>query len=136
MAGLISTAEAPAIRDALGLFRVHTATITPRTDSGADDAWSNPVITDGTPVTAIPCKFRADDRVRLDEHGNLVIKAPTLTVAHDLSVSIGAVVTNVQNSEGVVLLAGPATVEYIVSSSGLGPALKKRLVLSGVEAQG
>ena len=134
MAGLLSSAEATAVRAALGLVRVHTCTLTASAAPSGTDAWGNPVAADGTPQTAVPCKYRADDRVRIDEQGNLILRAPTVTVAHDVTVAAGDRVSAITDSDGTVLLAGPAVVEMIVRAAGLGPSLKKRLVLRGSEA--
>lgn len=134
VAGLLSSAEATAVRSALGLLRVHTCTITASEATGGTDAWGNPVVADDTPQTAVPCKYRADDRVRIDAQGNLILRAPTVTVAHDVTVAAGDRVSAITDSDGTVLLAGPAIVETIVPTAGLGPSLKKRLVLRGAVA--
>lgn len=134
MAGLISPAEATSLRSALSVFRVHSATITPRV-AGAADGENDVTYSDGTPVTGVACKYRAEDRVTIDETGQTLVSVPTLTVAHDQSVAVGATVSNVQDSDGAVLFAGPARVEYIVAAAGLGPTLKKRLVLRGSDVQ-
>ena len=128
MPGLISSAEAASIRDALSVFRVHTATITPMV-AGSPDAENNVTYAPGTPVTGVACKYRAEDRVRVEETGQTLVSVPTITLAHDQAIAVGSRVSNVQNSEGVVLFVGPAVVDYIVPSAGLGPTLKKKAVL-------
>jgi hypothetical protein len=132
MSGLISSAEAVGLRDALSVFMVHTYSRTPRV-AGAEDNHGNETEADGTAVTGVACKYRASDRVRVDIDGALVLRAPTLTVAHDDPLTDGDQVSNVQDSEGVVLLAGPVTVGPAVHSAGLGPTLKKKFALRGVE---
>jgi len=140
MVGLISSSEAVGIRSAFSVFRTHTMTLTPQNvpvldedDMPTEDAHGNPIVTAGTPVTGIDCKYRADDRVRIDEAGSLIVRAPTIKVAHDLAVNVGDTVTAITNSEGVTLLSGPVTIGYIVASAGFGPTLAKRLVLHGAE---
>lgn len=132
MAGLISATEAPSIRDALNLFLVHTCTFTPITD-GSVDSENVPASTPGSAVTGVACKYRASDRVRLDEGGTTTVLTPTLKVAHDSVVATGGLISNVQNSTGVVLLAGPVTVGSRTNSDGLGPTLSKRFVLRGAD---
>jgi hypothetical protein len=142
MAGLISSAEAVSIRDALSVFLVHRCVLTPQEVPVLDgdgnpvlDDWGNPTYTTGTPVEDVPCRYRAEDTVRIDDQGTVLRRLPTLTVAHDLSVTVNDTVTDVTDSDGAVLLDGPAVVEAIVASAGFGPTLQKRLVLraSGVE---
>jgi hypothetical protein len=135
MVGLISSAEAPSIRAALGLFLVHTYTRTPVTE-GADDAHGNAAETPGTPVTGVACKYRSEDRVRIrnDDGGATIVRAPSLTVAHDDPLDETDTVSNIRDSEGTVLLAGPIQVGAPVPSAGLGPVLLKKFILRGAEA--
>lgn len=128
MAGLISSADAVGIRAALAVFLVHTCVLTPRVAS-TPDGENDVTYTAGTPVTGVACKYIAEDRVRLDDAGRTLVSVPTLTVAAGQTIAPGATVSNVQDSEGTVLLAGPATVEYVVASAGLGPTLKLVAVL-------
>lgn len=131
---LIAATEAAGIRTALSVFFVHRCTVTP-VSAGSADAWGQDTETDGTPVTAVPCKYRAEDRVVIEETGQTLVSVPTVTVAHDLAVSAGDKVSNVQDAAGVVLFAGPARVEFIVHSAGLGYSMKKRLVLRGADVR-
>lgn len=132
MAGLISAAEATGIREALALFLVHSYTRTPVT-AGADDAHGNAAQTAGTPVTGVACKYTADDTVRIirDGGGFTSLTVPTLKVAHNDPLDENDIVSNIQNSEGTVLLAGPIEVGALISSDGLGPTLQKRFMLRG-----
>lgn len=134
MTGLITAAQAGPIREQLAVFRVHTCTVTPRV-AGPPDGENNVTYTDGTPVTGVACKYRAEDRVRIDETGQTLVSVPTVTVAHDLAIAVGSKVSNVQDSDGAVLLAGPAVVEYVVPAAGFGPTLKKRCVLRAGDAR-
>ena len=133
MAGLISSAEATGIRAALALFRVHTYTRTPVT-AGAEDAHGDVTYTRGTPVTGVACKYVADETVRVirDAGGATIVTVPTLTVAHDDPLDENDLVSNVQNSEGGVLLADTVEVGALISSDGLGPALSKKFMLRAV----
>lgn len=134
MPALISDAQAASIRSALSVFLTHTATITPKTAGAAND-WGEDTATDGTPVTGVACKYKAEDRVVIDESGRTLVSVPTITLAHDQTIAVGSSVSNVQDSQGVVLLAGPARVDYIVASAGFGPTLKKRAVLHAGDTQ-
>lgn len=129
MAGLIGAAEVAGIRTALSVFLTHTYTRTPVSES-ADDVYG-PGRTEGAAVTGQPCKYRAEDRLRLADGDRVTVSVPTLTVAHDDPLDVGDLVSNVQDSTGAVLLVGPLTVETMVASAGLGPTLKKRAVLRG-----
>lgn len=128
MTALISDAVATLARTQLVRFLVHAATLTPRV-AGTADSEGNIPYTDGTPVTGVACKYVAEDRVTIDNGGQTLVSVPTLTVAWDQTVAAGSKVGNVQDSDGTVLLVGPATVQYVVASAGLGPTLKKKLVL-------
>lgn len=137
MPGLISAQEAVGVRQALALFLVHTATVTatevPTVPPTVDD-WGNPITVDGTPVANVPCKYKAQDSVNVGDvvfgpSGVVTRRVPTLTVAHDLPVTVNDEVSAITDSTGTVLLAGPAIVEAIIPSAGLGPVLNKKLVL-------
>lgn len=128
MPGLISAAEAAGVRTALSAFLTHTLTRTPVT-AGADDAHGNDTSTLGTPVTGLACKFRVQNRVVRDETGITIVSTPTLKVAHDSPLATGDLVSNIQNSDGVVLIAGPLTVGVALNSDSLGPALSRRFEL-------
>ena len=130
MAGLITTAEATGIREALALFLVHSFTRTPVT-AGAEDAHGNIPSSLGTPVTGLACKYRSRTRPVRDEAGVTLVATPTIKVAHDSPLVTGDLVSNIQNSEGTVLLAGPLTVGAQLNSDGLGPALTRRFELLG-----
>jgi hypothetical protein len=131
---LISDAEAPSIRAAFELFLVHTATIQPYT-SGAEDAHGDATQTAGTPRTGVPCKYVSEARVRVrnDEGGVTIVRAPTLTVAHDDPLDETDTVSNITASDGTVLLAGPIQVGPPVHAAGFGPVLSKRFLLRGGE---
>lgn len=130
MAGLITTAEATAIRSALSTLLVHTFTRTPVT-AGAEDAHGNVTSSAGTPVTGLACKYRSRTRPVRDEAGVTLVATPTIKVAHNSPLTTGDLVSNIQNSEGTVLLAGPLTVGAQLNSDGLGPALTRRFELLG-----
>lgn len=130
--GLIGSAEAVGIRTALSVFRVHLATITP-VSAGAEDAHGNATRVPGTPRTGVACKYRADDRVRVDEGGTLILRAPTLTLAHDDVIDEGDLISDIRDSEGVVLVAGPLEIGPPAYSAGLGPSLSKKLILRSAE---
>src|SRR5688572_5402605 len=134
MPGLISSAEAVGVREALDVFMVHTYTRTPLT-AGTEDAHGDATQTPGTPVTDVPCKYRPDARIRVrnDEGGVTFVRTPALTVAHDDPLDDTDSVSNIRDSEGTVLLAGPIQVGAPVPSAGLGPLLKKTFVLRGAE---
>jgi hypothetical protein len=134
MASLIGAGITSLARTQLARFRVHSFTLTPRT-AGAVDGENNATSTPGSPVTGVACKYVAEDRVLIQATGQTLVSVPTLTVAHDLSVAAGSQASNVQDSDGVVIFVGPATVEYIVPAAGLGPTLKKKLVLRGADVR-
>lgn len=134
MTALVTTAEATSIRAALGLFLVHTATVQPYT-AGAEDAHGNASQSAGTPRTGVACKYVSEARVRVrnDEGGTTIVRAPTLTVASDDPLDETDTVANIQASDGTVLLAGPIEVGPPVHSAGFGPVISKRFILRGGE---
>lgn len=112
------------------MFLSHTCTIAARV-TGAVDGENNATYTWPTPVNNVPCKYRAVDRVRRDDLGAVIVNVPTITVAHDFVINPGDRVSNIVASDGAVLQAGPLFVDYVQPSAGLGPVLKKRVVLRG-----
>lgn len=134
MAALITTADAVSIREALALFMVHSYDRTSRVASGTEDAHGDAQQTTTT-TTGVACKYVAEDRIRVrnDESGSTIVRAPTLTVAHNDPLDETDTVSNVRASDGTVLLAGPIEVGPPVHSAGFGPVLKKRFILRGGE---
>lgn len=128
MPALISSSIADLVRTQLERFLVHTCTITPMTLSGVDEEF-NDVYVAGAPLTDVPCKYNAEDQVRITETGQTLVSVPTVSFAHDQVIDQHSIVSAIEDSDGNVLMAGPAAVDYITSSAGFGPSLKKRAVL-------
>lgn len=130
MAGLVSAADATAIRAALSVFLVHTCTITP-VSQGAEDTWGETADTHGTPRTGVACKYVPEETLRIDEAGRILRDVPTLTVAHNDVIAEGDRVSAVQDAAGSIISAGPLVVQTVIAPAGLGYALKKVAVLAG-----
>lgn len=126
---LISTGTTTQLRRTFDSLLSHSFTLTPVT-SGADDGYGA-ATTEGTPVTGKTCRYRAQDRLRLANGDRVIVSTPVLTVPHNDPIKTNDLVSNVQDSDGVVLLVGPIEVEVIEASAGLGPTLQKRAVLRG-----
>lgn len=129
MAGLISAGTTAQLRRTFDSLLAHTYSRTPVTSAG-DDGYGA-TTTPGTTVTGQTCRYRPADRLRLDNGDRVTVSVPTLTVPHDDPISVGDLVSDVRDSDGVVLLAGPLAVESVEASAGLGPTLQKRAVLRG-----
>lgn len=128
MPGLISAGTTAQLRRTFDSLLAHTYTRTPVT---VTDGPYGSETTTGAPVTGQPCRYRPTDRLRLADGARVTVSVPTLTVPHDDPIAVGDLVSDVRDSEGVVLLAGPLAVETIEASAGLGPVLQKRAVLRG-----
>lgn len=131
MTALISSAQAASIRTALGVFLTHSCVLTPVT-AGAVDEHGDETTTLGTPAM-VACKYRPNDTVRIDEGGTVLVKRPTLKVAASTTIQTGDQISNVLNSDGAVLAAGPFTVGQCLNSDGFGPTLQKRFELRGAD---
>ena len=88
----------------------------------------------GATTTAQPCRYRAQDRLRTDDGARVIVSTPTITVPHNDPIVSGDLVSDVRDSNGVLLFAGPAAVETVEASAGLGPTLQKRAVLRAGDA--
>lgn len=130
MPGLISASEAASIREALDLFLVHTYARVPVDQTGADQGYG-PTDVERTPVAGLPCKYAAETRIRLAGGDRVLVNVPTLTVPASDVTKVGDEVQNVADSDGTLMLAGPIRVYDVQASAGLGPTLKKRLILQG-----
>ena len=126
---IISAGTTAQLRRVFDSLLAHSYTLTPVT-AGADDGYGSSE-TEGTPVTGKTCRYRATNRLRLDQGNRVIVSTPVLTVPHDDPIKSGDLVSNVQDSDGQVLLVGPVEVETIEASAGLGPTLQKRAVLRG-----
>lgn len=132
MPALISAGTAASIRRVFNSMMSHTYTLTPYT-SGPDDGYGS-TPTPGTPVSGKKCSYRQQRQLRFIDGTRLTIDTPTLTVPHDDPIKVGDEVSNVRDTNGVMLMAGAATVEVIEPSAGLGPTLQKRALLRGGDA--
>jgi hypothetical protein len=132
---------ARAVRANLAPILAHTYERTPTTGAAAD-LWARRVKTPGTPVERVPCRYiprtvlttTAGGYVLATEppaHGGSVNYLQTLTVAHDDPLVVGDQVGDIRDSEGVLLLAGPAVVEADMPHAGGGPLTLRMLVLRG-----
>lgn len=117
------------IRAALGGLLWHRYTLTPRT-AGSDDGYGG-TPTEGTPVTGKPCRYEVQQIVQYQDGTRVLVETPTLAVAHDDPIKANDLVSNVLGSDATVLLAGPVTVEDVISEADLGPVLQKRAILRG-----
>jgi hypothetical protein len=68
-----------------------------------------------------------------DVRGQVTISVPTLTVAHDVVLAEGGVITNIRNSKGESLLAGPLTVDRRTDDDPLGLPLLRTYALHGAD---
>lgn len=135
MAGLLTGAEAAAIRRDLALLLVHTYTRVPVT-LGFEDAHYNATPFPGTAVFNVACRYQVADRVRIDEGGVTTVQRPTLRVSPDDPLKTGDRVESIRNAEGSVLATGPFEVGQRLDSDGLGVTLVKRFELRGGDPVG
>ena len=133
MPGLISAGTTAQLRRTFDALLAHTYDLTPMSSGGTDDGYG-PTQTPGAVVAGRPCRYRAVQRLRLNNGDRVQVLTPTLTVPHDDPIKPDDEVSNVRDADGVLLLAGPLTVETVEASAGLGPTLQKRAVLRGGDA--
>lgn len=126
---IISAGTTAQLRRVFDGLLAHSYTLTPVTAS-ADDGYGGDT-TEGAPVTGKTCRYRATDRLRLENGDRITVSTPVLTVPHDDPIKVGDMVSDVKDSDGVLLLAGPIAVETIEASAGLGPTLQRRAILRG-----
>lgn len=106
-----------------------------------DDGWSSENDTYGTPEPGNACRFIPTTLLTVTPEGRVIATAPaasgsaltqaTLTVPHDDPLKEGDRISDVTDSDGAVLLAGPARVEAILAQAGLGPTVLKLAALRG-----
>lgn len=132
---MISSGEAAQLRAEMARVSFpHTLTRTPIT-AGAEDSEGNATRVLGTPVTGLPCRYRAEETLRTDEGGRTTIYRPNLSIPHDSPLAVGDLVSAIKTSDGVVLLAGPLTVERIEPIAAFGPTLAQRAYLAAGEVR-
>jgi hypothetical protein len=129
MPGLISAGTTAQLRRTFDSLLAHTYTRTPSVAD--DDETYGPNDDNGTPSTGQKCRYRATVRLRLEDGNRVTVDTPTLTVPHDDPIKSGDQVSDVRDSDGVLLLTGPLRVETVEPSAGLGPTLQKRAILRG-----
>jgi hypothetical protein len=126
----ISPGEATAIRRELAVVAYpHTFTRTPITE-WLEDPEGNAELQPGTPVPGLPCNYEAEETLVTDTGGRTTIYRPSLDLPHDAALEVGDQVSNITTAEGVVLLAGPLTVERVMPDAAFGPTLNKLAHLS------
>jgi hypothetical protein len=100
-------------------------------DDPTYDDWGNPITTDGTPTTGLPCLYQSVRRLRTTEAGSVLVDVSTLTVPYDDPVAVGDRVTNVTDRDGTVLVAA-ASVESFDPNAEAGASVMKVCVLAGL----
>lgn len=99
----------------------HRYTQTPKLPGGTD-SYNNRKVTLGTAVEDKPCRYRDSDALRREEQGKTTIYRPQLSLPSEDTIGVGDLVSDVVDSELVVLMAGPMEVESIIMDASLGPA--------------
>lgn len=128
---LLADAEFTPIREALALFLVHSYTRQAYT-TGTVDAHGNAVeVAAGSPVTGVACQFSLRQELINDAQGSRLVSLPVLKLAWDDPLAVGDRVSNVQDQTGAVLLDGPARVETVTASAGLGAVVERFATLRG-----
>lgn len=128
---VMSSGEADLIRRELGRVAfIHTFTRTPVT-AGPVDAEYNATKVLGTSTAGLTCRYRATETLRTDTGGRTTIDRPNLSLPHDSPLAVGDLVTSITTSDGVVLEAGPLTVESVTADAAFGPTLTRRAYLGG-----
>lgn len=122
------------------LDRMLTMTYTRSTVTGGDeDDWGDEQPTAGAGTSGLRCLYGTEqsilrDQSQRDEYGARTIKTPTLFVPPTDPLSVGDVVTNVLDSGGSVIVAGPLVVEAVNPNSELGVSVLKSCALRGTVA--
>jgi hypothetical protein len=127
---LIPEAAFAGPRRALARTLVHLCDYTPITSTTVDGV---EVTTPGTTVVGVRCRYEASGTTSRDVRGLVTISVPTLTVAHDGVLAEGGVITNIRNSKGESLLAGPLTVDRRSDDDPLGLPLLRTYALHGAD---
>src|SRR4051812_32055216 len=103
--------QAASIRRAFNRLLWHRCTITPIT-AGADNGY-DPSRVEGTPRTGVPCRYEAQDRLRLTDGSRVTVSVPTIQLALDDPILPEDLVSDIRDSAGVLVLAGPLAVETV-----------------------
>lgn len=89
----------------------------------------------GTTIVGMRCRYEAQGQAVRDATGLIAVAGPSLTVAHDAPVAEGGEVTNIRNSKGEMLLAGPLRVDRRTDDDPLGLPLLRTYALQGSDPQ-
>lgn len=119
----------------------HTYTRTPITP-GARSGYSTRTKTPGTAVTGVRCRYVPRTNLDTVDGGQIIAQEPpssggtlaftqTLTVLPDDLLKVGDQVSDIRDSRGVLLLAGPVEVQADMPHAGFGPTTLRMLVLKG-----
>lgn len=109
---------------------VHTYTRTPLVDGTEGDDGHTPLVP-GAPVMGVPCLYQTVERAVRDAGGVTIVDVPTLYVLPDDPLVVGNEVSNILDTAGTVLLAGPLVVETINPYAEAGASVMKAAKLRG-----
>lgn len=108
----------------------HTYTRTP-VDPGPDDANYNETSVPGAPTAGVRCQARGRQRLQTTDGSWVTVDAPALFIAESDPLQVGDLVSDIKNEAGVVILAGPLTVETILPRDLGGSTMWRLAQLSG-----
>lgn len=126
---MFSTDELTDARAEFAQLMTHTYTRIPRL-AGADDAWGDQSFTPGTAQANRPCRYFERSTVTVDPNGLTNLNVPTLMVPTSDVLGKGDQVSQIQTSDGTLLVGGPIEVEDIspVFPDAGGPIYRRALL--------
>lgn len=120
-------------RIALGAM-THRYTRTPQMASAVNQ-WNETTSVPGQPVPGQVCLYSAKDQLVVDNEGARTVSVPTLRVAPDDPLAEGDLVSDILDSTGAVLLAGPLVVETINEGGEAGTSVMRTATLRGTDVR-
>lgn len=128
---VLSTAELAEFQAYVTLALVHKYTLTPVV-AGSVDAWNMAQPTyPGPAQTDLPCNYLSDGALTTRDKGVTQLDDPTILIPVADTIKVGDKVTNIKDSNNVVVLAGPLYVQYVAMAMGFGPLTNRIATLRG-----
>lgn len=110
---------------------VHKYTRSAVAPAASDDDWKMKAPTYPVVVVDIVCNYLASGSLSTRLEGIQQVDDPSIMVAKEDTIKVGDRVTNIKDSNGVIVHPGPLYVQYVAPAMGFGPVTNYIATLAG-----
>lgn len=127
---MLSSGEIQGYMDLIPYALVHKYTKS-AVVAGTVDTWKMAQPTYPVTVTDIPCNYLSAGTLTRRDRSVSMIETPTIMIPATDNLKVGDKVTNIKDSNGLVVVVGPLYVTEVETAMGFGPVTNYIATLSG-----